>query len=344
MPEYEFLCVNRFLGTELDARAIRTALELGVLDNLETAGTLSMTELAAAADLESGFMRLLIDMLEVNDVVARTGDLVTLTPGFKTALRFSDLIEVRIALADLVWPDIHNLFTQLLTDFPQFMALSKVFDLFRYDRCREITPGNLQMTGMWTRFTTCLTKYESAGVLDAIDLNSITDFVDLGGNTGEFARQVCTRNPIVKATVVDLPVVCALGRDHIAACGDDATAARIVFFPADMLRDPLPAAADLVALKSVLHDWPDTEAERLLERAFTLVRPGGRLVIFERAPIETTGKRFPYVMGPNLVFLHFFRLADLYLNKLKMLGLVSIDYRRIQLDTDFHLIVAHRPQ
>ena len=344
MPDYEFLCVNRFLGTELDARAIKTAFELGLLDNLETAGTLSMAELAAAADVEPNIMRLLLDMLEVNDVVARTGDLVTLTPGFKAALRFSDLLEVRIAFADLVWPDIHNLFTQLLTDLSQFMTLSKVFDLFRYDRCMEITPGNLQMTGMWTRFTTCLTKYESAGALDAIDLNSLADFVDLGGNTGEFARQVCTRNPAVKATVVDLPVVCALGRDHIAASTDEATAARITFFPANMLSDPLPAAADLVAFKSVLHDWPDAQAEQLLERAFTLVRPGGRLLIYERAPIEVTGKQIPYVMGPDLVFLHFFRPTDLYLNKLKTLGCISIDYRCIQLDIGFHLIVAHRPQ
>jgi SAM-dependent methyltransferase len=344
MSDYEFLCVNSFLGTELDARAIKTAFELGVLDNLEAAGPLSMTDLAAAADLQSNTMQLLVGMLEGNGVVARTGDLVTLTPGFKAALQFSDLMQARIAFADLVWPDVHNLFTELLTDLPQFMALSKVFDLFRYDRCKEITPQNLQMTGMWTHFTTCLTKYESAAALDAIDLNSITDFVDLGGNTGEFARQVCMRNPAVKATVVDLPVVCALGRDHIAANADDATAARITFFPADMLSEPLPAAADLVAFKSVLHDWPDAEAEQLLERALTLVRPGGRLLIFERAPIEVTGKRLPYVMAPDLVFLHFFRPADLYLSKLKTLGFVSIDYRRIQLDIGFHLIVAHRPQ
>jgi SAM-dependent methyltransferase len=344
MPEHEFLCVNRFLGTELDARAIRSATELGVIDNLEASGTLSMAELAAAADLEPNIAQLLIGMLEVNDVVARTGDQVTLTPGFKAALVFSDLMQARIAFADLVWPDVHNLFTELLTDLPQFMALSKVFDLFRYDRCKEITPGNLQATSLWTHFTTCLTKYESASALDVIDLNSISDFVDLGGNTGEFARQVCMRNPTVKATVVDLPVVCALGRDHIAASADEATGARITFFPADMLSEPLPAAADLVAFKSVLHDWPDAEVEQLLGRALTLVRPGGRLLIFERAPIEVTGKRFPYVMGPDLVFLHFFRPADLYLKTLKTLGCVSIDYRRIQLDIGFHLIVAHRPQ
>jgi SAM-dependent methyltransferase len=344
MPDYEFLCVNRFLGTELDARAIKSAFELGVLDNLESAGSMSMTELAAAADVEPKILRLLLDMLEVNDVVVRTGDVVTLTSGFKSALRFSDLLEVRIAFADLVWPDIHNLFTPLLTDLSQFMTLSKVFDLFRYDRCREVTPGNLQLAGMWTRFTTCLTKYESAPALDAIDLNSVTDFIDLGGNTGEFARQVCMRNPTVKATVVDLPVVCALGRDHIAANADVGTAERITFFPANMLSDPLPAAADLVAFKSVLHDWPDDEAEKLLERAFALVRPGGRLVIFERAPIELAGKRIPYVMAADLVFLHFFRPADLYMNKLQALGCASIDCRRIQLDIGFHLIVAHRPK
>jgi len=344
MPDHEFLAVNRFLGTEIDARAIKSAMELGVFDRLEAAGTLSVPALSAACKLNPAGLKLLIDMLEVNDVVARTGDAVTLTPGFKVALRFRDLIEARIAFADLVWPDVRNLFRQLLTDLPQFMARSKVFELFRYDRCMEITPENLHAAAVWTRFTTCLTRYESAAVLDAVDLRSVTEFVDLGGNTGEFARQVCRRNPTVKATVVDLPVVCALGREHIAACADGADAARITFFPADMRTDPLPAASDLVAFKSVLHDWPDADAERLLDRAFTLVRPGGRLLIFERAPIEATGKRVPYVMGPDLVFLHFFRPADLYVKKLKALGFASIDYRRVELDIGFHLIVAHRSQ
>jgi SAM-dependent methyltransferase len=288
-------------------------------------------------------LKLLADLLEVNEVVTRNGDLIALTPGFVNALRFRDLLESRIAFADLVWPDIHDLFTPLLVDLPQFMARSKVFDLFRYDRCIEVTPENLKATSAWTRFTTCLTRYEAIAVLDDIDIAPGSSFVDLGGNTGEFALQLCRRHPSLTATVVDLPVVCALGKAHVAATASAAEAARIAFFPTDMRSQALPPAADLVSFKSVLHDWPDADAERLLERACGIVRPGGRLLIFERGPIDIRGQRMSYAMAPDLVFLHFLRPADLYLRRLSQLGFEDIQYQRIELDMDFHLIVARRP-
>jgi SAM-dependent methyltransferase len=344
MANSDFLWVNGFLGTEMDARAIRSALDLGILDALSVVGASSLERLSREHRVNPVGLRLLVDMLEVNGVVARTGDLIELTPHFRATLQFRDLLESRIAFADLVWPDIHNLFTPLLTDMPKFMAHSKVFDLFRYDRCIDITPENLDATSAWTKFTTCLTKYEAAAALDAVDMSAVDKFIDMGGNTGEFALQVCLRHPRVQATVVDLPVVCALGRSHIAATAiGEAEAGRIAFFPTDMRSGALPAPADLVSFKSVLHDWPDKDAEQLLERAHRLVRPGGRLIIFERGPIDMRGKRIPYAMAADLVFLHFLRPVGLYMKKLKALGFVSIEYQRIELDIAFHLIVARRP-
>ena len=344
MAKYDFLCVNGFLGTEMDARAISSAMDLGVLDVLSAEGATSLSKLSAGRRVNPVGLKLLVDQLEVNGVVARTDDLIELTPDFQTALRFRDLLESRIAFADLVWPDIHGLFTQLLADLPEFMARSKVFDLFRYDRCIDVTPENLEATRAWTRFTTCLTKYEAGVVLDAVELESARTFLDLGGNTGEFALQICRRHPSVQATVVDLPVVCALGKSHIAAtAADQAEAKRVAFFATDMRSGALPAPADVVSFKSVLHDWPDKDAMQLLQRAHSLVRPGGRIVIFERGPIDMRGKRIPYAMASDLVFLHFLRPADLYMSKLKALGFVSIEYQRIELDIGFHLIVARRP-
>lgn len=344
MSHHNFLCVNAFLSTEMDARAIKSAVELGIVDSLSVGGGISLRALAAELRINLVGLRLLIDMLESNGVVARTGDLIELTPAFRAAFQFRDLLECRIAFADMVWPDIHTLFTYLLTDMPQFMARSKVFDLFRYDRCLEVTPENLHAASAWTRFTTVLTKYESAAALDMLDLASTETFIDLGGNTGEFARQVCERNPSICATVVDLPVVCALGHAHLAGHADRSVAERVSFFPTDMRGGELPAPADVVSFKSVLHDWPDADAGRLLERAYSLIRPGGRLVIFEREPISMRGKRIPYVMASDLVFFHFLRPADLYLKKIEELGLTLLEHSRVDLDVGFQFIVARRPQ
>jgi SAM-dependent methyltransferase len=147
----------------------------------------------------------------------------------------------------------------------------------------------------------------------------------------------------MQATVLDLPVVSALGRNHVAAVARPEEATRIRFCAADFRRDPLPAAADVVSFKSVLHDWPDADAERLIERACALVNPGGCMLIFERGPIEIGDRRLPYSMAPNLVFLQFLRSPDLYLRKLAQLGLTQIAHQRVALEMEFHLIVARRP-
>jgi SAM-dependent methyltransferase len=341
---YDFLCVDDFLQTELDARAIRSAWETGIMPALIAEGAVPVSVLAAKSRMDPAGLRLLTGLLEVNNVIRCERDQVALTPAFRRALAFRDLLETRIDFADLVWPDIHALFTPLLTDLPQFMARSKVFDLFRYDRCMNVTAENLAATKSWVRLTTCLTKYESTAVLGAIDLGTARSFLDIGGNSGEFALQACRRYPGIAATVVDLPVVCALGADHIAAVGSPEEAARIRFCPADFRHDPLPAAADVVSFKSVLHDWPDADVERILERAHAVVKPGGRMLIFERGPIEIGNSRLPYSMAPNLVFLKFLRAPDIYLKKLTELGFTAIEHRRIELEMGFNLIVARRPQ
>jgi SAM-dependent methyltransferase len=344
MSDHEFLSVNGFLGTEMDARAIKSAIELGILDLLQANDEVLIQTLGASLKINAVGLSLLLEMLEANGVVSRRAEAVALTTHFRAALRFRDLLETRIAFADLVWPDIHTLFTALITDLPQFMARSKVFDLFRYDRCMEMTPENLKAASAWTRFTTVLTKYEAAPVLDLLDLAPAKTFIDMGGNTGEFARQICSRNPQINGVVVDLPVVCALGREHIARSGTASDAARLSFFSTDMRTGALPQAADLVSFKSVLHDWPDAEAGLLMDRAAGLVKPGGLFMIFERAPIAMHGKRVPYVMAADLVFLHFLRPADLYLRKLQQLGFVLLDHRMIELDIGFHFILAQRPR
>ena len=342
MTSRAHLGVIAFLSTEMDARALRAALDFGLIETLAAAPA-DMGQLSRRSRLAPRSLALLVDMLEANRVIVRDGDVLRLTPAFRDALRFRDLLEARIAFADLVWPDIHSLFNALLADAPQFMARSKTFDLFRYDRCFELSAENRAATQAWTRFTTCLTKYEADAALDEIDLDGVGDFVDLGGNTGEFSLALLRRRPDLLATVVDLPVVCAIGRDHVAAIAP-AQAAAIAFHDCDMRRDPLPAPADLVAFKSALHDWPDADARRLLARARDVVRPGGRLMIFERAPLHFRSGRPPYGLAPDLMFLHFLRHPALYLETLGELGFVDIDCRRIALEVDFHFIVARRPE
>ena len=341
--ELKYLCVNDFLTTELHARALRSALDFGLIDRLLGEGAWEQGRLMEACGLNPIGFRLLIDLLEANGVVENQDGPISLSSAFRAALEFRDLLESRIAFADLVWPDIHGLFPELLNNPSDFMARSRTFDLFRYDRCVTLTPQNLAATRIWTTFTTCLTRYEADVALTEVDFAPVRDFVDMGGNTGEFALRVCRRHPHIRATVVDLPVVCAIGREHVAAHSRPGEGDRISFFPADMRTMALPPPADLVSFKSILHDWPDGEAVKLITRAATIVRPGGQILIFERAPIEARGRAITYAMAPDLVFLHYLRPEGLYLQTLAGLGFEIVTHRRLELDLGFHLIVARRP-
>ena len=330
--------VDRFLETEIEARALALAFSVGLIDRLDGGRAVARAELHRLAAMPEAAFGFFLQLLAGNGVI-RGGDPLRLTPDFRTALACRDLLEARLWFANLVAPDVHGLFAELLCDVPRFMAEAKVFELFRYDRCMEVNPDNLAATAEWVNYTSTLTRYEAPACLDRLDLAGGTALLDVGGNSGEFARQVCQRYPAMTATVFDLPVVCALGRRHVAKAPQGA---RIAFCEGDLRRDPLPAGHDVVSFKSVLHDWPADDAAAFLGKAAAALEPGGRVVIFERMPIDAGGARLPYSMIANLVFLPFFRKPDFYAAELDKLGFVDIAVLPVGIEMPFALLTARK--
>lgn len=323
--------VNEFLMTEIEARALSLAFDSGLIDRLARGE-------GGGAHFSPTAGRLLSGILRTSGVIAASG--TELTDRFAAALAYRDLLEARLWFCNLVAPDVHQLFAQLLTDIPQFMARSKVFELFRYDRALEVTESNLAFTAQWVGYTTTLTKYEAPAAIERLDLRGRRRLLDVGGNSGEFARQIVAAWPELTATVFDLPVVCELGRRHLSRFPE---APRVAFMPGDLRQDALPGAQDVVSFKSVLHDWPDDPARDFLGKAFEALAPDGRLVIFERGEIEVGERPLPYWMVANLVFLPFFRRSAIYCGWLAELGFVDIDVAEIEVEMPFHLITARKP-
>ena len=329
----DYLVVDRFLQTQTDAEALRYALRSGLIDRLQVSRC-SFDDLPVRT---SAGRRLLADLLLSNDVLQTDGEHFELAPGFTAALPFRDLIEAKLKFGESISDDITHHFTDLIDDLPRFMAVSKTFQLFRYDRCFEATVENIEATSRWMELTTALTRYEGRVLADHLTFAPGETVLDVGGNSGELALQLCDRHPDIAVTVFDLPVVCHVGERHVHARG---ATARITFQPGDMRRDPLPAARDVVTMKSLLHDWPEADAAMLIAKAARALEPGGRLVIFERAPIRPKA-RLPYGQLSNLVFFPFFREADLYVETLARLGF-EVTRETVELETAFHLIIGRR--
>ncbi len=338
MPQRDYLAVDDFLKTQLDAKSLDFALRSGLIDQL-WAGDCSLDQLPIRN--EAG-RRLLLDLLASNHVIQINREHASLTPGFRHALAFRELLEEKIAFAEEAAKDVTHFFPLLIDNLPGFMTNSATFGLFRYDRCFQATPDNLEATRKWVRYTTALTRHEGQVLAERLAGHPGSQgwerALDLGGNSGELALQLCAAFPALHVTVFDLPVVCEIGKEHTRGRHGSE---RVRFQQGDMRRDSLPASQDAVIFKSVLHDWPEADAREILTKAAGSLRPGGRLVIFERGPLQAA-QGLTYAQYTNLVFFHFFRPAAFYLDVLASLPFSKVSCETIALDMDFHLIVAQR--
>jgi SAM-dependent methyltransferase len=129
-----------------------------------------------------------------------------------------------------------------------------------------------------------LTRPVARAAASSLDWKEARVVVDVGGGTGELAVGVLGGHPHLRGVVFDL--------DHAAPSarrlfGDAGVADRCEFVGGSFF-DAVPAG-DALLLKSVLHNWDDEDALRILERCAAALNPGGRVILFERVVPERLG-------------------------------------------------------
>jgi hypothetical protein len=103
---------------------------------------------------------------------------------------------------------------------------------------------------------------------------SVRTIVDVGGGPGSLLAEILKAHPSVRGILVDLPGTVARSAEVFAQAGvaDRVTTRGQSFF------DALPAGGDLYLLKSILADWPDGDAQAILQRCAEAARPHGRVI------------------------------------------------------------------
>lgn len=336
-PAYAYLCVEAFLGDAVRARALGTALELGVIDRVAAREGMDRAALADALGIDRSGVGMLCDLLAAGGVVEEPQGRLRLTEAFRGALAFRDLLEAKLDFAALVFPDFLGGLTALLASPDEFRRRANIFRLFDYGRCYDASPESVALARRWIRITTALTKYEAGACLAAHDFGRYRSHLDIGGNSGEFALRICRAHSGLRATVFDLPLVCRVGREHLRG---EPEADRIGFVPGNALTQALPAGCDLITFKSMLHDWPEREARQLIAKASQALTEGGTLLIFERGPFECAERGVPYSLVPFLLFFRSFRAPAIYAAQLEGLGFREIAVRRIDLEMPFFLVTG----
>lgn len=335
----EYLCVDLFMQDIFSARALATAFEIGLIDSLLQKPVLSSDVLAGGHGLKNHGLALLLGILKQSRVLTKNGSGFLLTDEFRRALDFRDLLQMKLSTANFGAHDLLDRFTDMIRRPRESIGALEYCRLFAYNRGVEQTAENYSRTKNWMHITSTLTRYEAPVCMKYHDFSRYANMLDIGGNSGEFLLQSCRRHPRLKGTVFDLPVVCRVGREHVRG---EPEAERITFEEGDALKDALPSGFDLVSFKSMLHDWPDEQARRLLVNGSKALRPGGTLLIFERAALESEEAPLCFSAIPSLLFFGAFRPSALYEEQLRSLGFDRIETRRIDLEMPFHLITAQK--
>jgi SAM-dependent methyltransferase len=347
-PEAPHLVVDEFLKTLVDARALKTAFELGLIDRLIAARSGGSGEaLGRALGADPTGMRLLLDLLVAGGIVheragdnGRAGD-IRLTARFRKALEFRDLLEVKLDFAGFVLTDFADLFTTMVRQPADFMTHARVYQLFDYRKCLDYSSDNYRRVRLWMRLTSTLTRYEAPAAIAAHDFSAHRRMLDVGGNSGEFALQVCRSAPHLRAAVFDLPLVCEIGLEHILG---EPEQDRIGFVKGDLRAQNLPGGYDLISFKSMLHDWPPRDSGAFLVKAVEALAPGGRILIFERGPLRFRDVAAPLSLIPTLLFFNCYRPPSDYVAQLEALGLEDITVRDVVLDTHFYVVAGRKPK
>ena len=335
--DLEFLCVDEFIRTVVDARVLKTAFELGLVDDLLEHRSTGVDALGRSLGVDRAGLRFLLDLLGANHVVEERDGRVRLSRRFALALHYRDLLETKLDFAGFTMNDFADLFTALVKSPGSATPRGRLFELFDYRRCFDPTIENYQRTRAWMRLTSTLTRYEARACMRLHDFGRYRRMLDIGGNSGEFIMQLCRKFPELRGTVLDLPLVCEVGMEHVLA---EPEHSRITFVKADIRNDPVPGGYDLITFKSMLHDWPEEEADRFITKAARSLSPGGTLLIFERGPIQARDAVPPFSMLPILLFFRSYRLPTAYMRRLEALGLQDVEQRKIELDTPFFLVTA----
>ena len=125
-------------------------------------------------------------------------------------------------------------------------------------------------------------RHDYRALADAVDFTVHDTVLDAGGGTGELAFALLRACPGLKATVMDRPEVVRTLKPPADLEG------RCRFLVGDLF-EQWPVRSDAVVLARVLHDWPDSDALRILRRAREAMPKGGTLYVVELVLDDATG-------------------------------------------------------
>lgn len=254
--------------------ALAVLADLGAADHLE-GDPLSPDELADRCAADPVALRRVLRELAAINVVARTGDgryalteagatLCTRAPG---------------SMRPVVQMNAHPAFRYAMDALPQTVRTGGSAFAERYGHLYDHLAGDPATARLFDRYMTARTIPLCDAVATAYDFTRMRRVVDVGGGRGHMLAAILAAHPHLTGVLFELEHVLPGARDHLTEAG---LAGRCEFAAGDFFTG-LPPGADAYLLASVLHNWSDDAAVRILRSVRAAMAPDGRVLLAEHA-------------------------------------------------------------
>ncbi|MCG5465347.1 methyltransferase [Micromonospora sp. NPDC053740] len=253
--------------------AVRAAATLGLAD-LIAAGTTTLDELAAATKANPDALHRLLRYLSVRGVFTET------EPRVYALTEAAEFLKTDHPAAQRPWLDVDSMAGRIEGTFSSLTHSIRTGDAaypVRYgiEFWDDLATNPDRATSFGALMATHASYFDQ--VVQGYDWSTVNHVIDVGGGTGALLTEILKAQPHLRGTVVDLAGVVEQGRARFEAAGI-ADRAEVV---SGSIFDPLPAGADVYILSNVLHDWNDSAAEKILQRAADAIGTTGKVLIVQ---------------------------------------------------------------
>lgn len=240
--------IDQVAGAYLTARCLHVVADLGIADALgeETA---SVEEIASGVGADPQALRRIVHHLASQGIFeVRDGELAHTAASRLLRGDHPDslLPVVQLLGLPILWDSFRELQATAKTGRPG-AEIRDPAGFFGYLSAHD------DESDLYDRGMTAMTERQIAQVVPAYDFSRFKVIADIAGGQGGLLRAVLDQVPGASGILFDQPHVLDGVEPH----------ERLTLHPGDFFHDPLPAA-DCYLLKSIIHDWGDSEAATIL--------------------------------------------------------------------------------
>jgi SAM-dependent methyltransferase len=146
------------------------------------------------------------------------------------------------------------------------------------ERFEEMARTNRAAATLFNEAMVSGTRMQIAALLAAYDFSAIPTLMDVGGGLGELISAIVEKYPSMQGIVFDLPHCEEAAVKNLAASG---VADRCRFIGGSFF-ESVPAGADAIIMKYIIHDWNDERCVQILRNCHHALKPGARLLVVDR--------------------------------------------------------------